>query len=56
MDLLNDFSESVSWQTLFSMLRRHCPGFGWDNFLHRGLHGAMLWICDANSGDNTLLF
>lgn len=33
-------------------------GTGWDraNFLHSGPYGALLWICNQNSGDSTWLF
>jgi len=41
---------------LFSL--SFCTGFGWDKvkFLHSSFHGAMFWICDENSVDNTGMF
>lgn len=35
-----------------------CAGFDWVrvNFLHSSLYGAMFWICDQKSVDNTGMF
>ena len=39
-------------------LLAECTGFGQDrvNFLHSSWYGAMFWICDQNSIDNTGMF
>lgn len=36
----------------------HCTVHGWDevSFLHSNLHGAVFWIYDYNSVDNTPVF
>ena len=44
------------WDTQMKLVR--CAGFGWGrvNFLHSSWYGAMFWICDENSVDNTGMF
>lgn len=37
-------------------LNERCYGFGWVNFLHRGLNKAAFWIFDENGGDSTPMF
>lgn len=40
------------------VVKRMYIGLGCDrvNILHRSMHGAMFWVCDQKSVDNTSVF